>query len=167
VLAAKLLQLCLPGVPDVYQGCELVTDSLVDPDNRRPVDFGRRTRMLARLDQEAGPAGPDLDQEKLLVTSRALRLRRDRADAFGPAGGYTPVEGSTEHVTGFLRGDAVAALATRAPARLAAAGGWGAATVTLPEGTWTDVLTGARHRGGGVACADVFAVLPVALLEAR
>jgi (1->4)-alpha-D-glucan 1-alpha-D-glucosylmutase len=91
VLAAKLLQLCLPGVPDVYQGTELVTDSLVDPDNRRPVDFDRRRRLLGRLDSGADAAALDLDEEKLLVTSRALRLRRDRAEAFGPAGGYEPL----------------------------------------------------------------------------
>jgi len=168
VLAAKLLQLCLPGVPDVYQGCELVTDSLVDPDNRRPVDFGRRARMLARLDEahlDLGPGELDLDQEKLLVTSRALRLRRARPEAFGTGGSYQPVEGSTEHVVGFVRGGLVACLATRAPARLREDGGWGSRTMSLPEGTWTDVLTGTTHAGGTLACADVFAALPVALLE--
>jgi (1->4)-alpha-D-glucan 1-alpha-D-glucosylmutase len=168
VLAAKLLQLCLPGVPDVYQGCELVTDSLVDPDNRRPVDFGRRARTLARLDEaplDQGPGGPDLDQQKLLVTSRALRLRRARPDVFGSGGSYQPVEGSTEHVVGFVRGEDVACLVTRAPARLREDGGWGSRTLSLPEGTWTDVLTGATHTGGTLVCADVFAALPVALLE--
>ncbi|MDQ4085001.1 MAG: malto-oligosyltrehalose synthase, partial [Actinomycetota bacterium] len=167
VLSAKLLQLCVPGVPDVYQGAELVTDSLVDPDNRRPVDFARRARMLSRLDDGAAPGRLDLDEEKLLLTSRALRLRRARPDVFGSGGGYQPVQGSTEHVTGFVRGGEVACLVTRAPARLAAGGGWGAATVSLPDGPWTDVLTGARHPGGVVACAELFAVLPVALLERR
>jgi len=166
VLAAKLLQLCLPGVPDVYQGCELVTDSLVDPDNRRPVDFARRARMLARLDAAGtGARGRDLDQEKLLVTSRALRLRRSRPDAFGPEASYRPLEGSSEHVLGFVRGDRVACVVTRAPARLREDGGWGSRTLSLPDGTWSDVLTGAGHSGGVVACADVFAALPVALLE--
>jgi (1->4)-alpha-D-glucan 1-alpha-D-glucosylmutase len=166
VLAAKLLHLCLPGVPDVYQGCELVTDSLVDPDNRRPVDFGRRARMLTRLDQRGlGQSAVDLDQEKLLVTSRALRLRRDMTGTLGPDGSYRPLAGSTEHVLGFLRGDSVACLVTRAPARLREDGGWGSRTVPLPDGTWTDLLTGTTHTGGEVRCADVFAVLPVALLE--
>jgi len=168
VLAAKLLQLCLPGVPDVYQGCELVTDSLVDPDNRRPVDFGRRARMLARLDEAPPGQRPgrlDLDREKLLVTSRALRLRRARPEAFGTDGSYRPVEGCTEHVVGFVRGGTVACLATRAPARLREDGGWGPRTVSLPEGPWTDLLTGATRPGGTLACADVFALLPVALLE--
>jgi (1->4)-alpha-D-glucan 1-alpha-D-glucosylmutase len=166
VLAAKLLQLCLPGVADVYQGSELVTDSLVDPDNRRPVDFARRSRMLARLDDDTAAGGLDLDHEKLLVTSRALRLRRGRPDVFGPTGDYRPLEGSTEHLTGFVRGGEVACLVTRAPARLAAHGGWGAASVTLPAGSWTDVLTGAEHAGT-VECAQLFTVLPVALLVRR
>ncbi|MFC6259058.1 malto-oligosyltrehalose synthase, partial [Kocuria oceani] len=79
-LAAKLVQLTMPGVPDVYQGSELWAESLVDPDNRRPVDFEARAAMLARLDTPVGgtvegiPAvGPDA-AAKLLVTSRALRL---------------------------------------------------------------------------------------------
>ncbi|HEX2177461.1 MAG TPA: malto-oligosyltrehalose synthase [Nocardioidaceae bacterium] len=165
MLAAKLLQLCLPGVPDVYQGCELVTDSLVDPDNRRPVDFERRARLLARLDTTAERSGLDLDEEKLLVTSAALRLRRQRPAAFGADGSYEPLPASTEHATGFVRGGEVACVVTRAPARLAADGGWGAATVTLPEDRWTDVLTGAVHHGGAVRCSDLFATLPVALLE--
>ena len=74
--AQKLLQLTLPGIPDVYQGTELVDLSLVDPDNRRPVDFTRPRRAAARVSTAVRP--DDLDDEKLLVTSRALRLRRDR-----------------------------------------------------------------------------------------
>jgi (1->4)-alpha-D-glucan 1-alpha-D-glucosylmutase len=54
---------------------------------------------------------------------------------------------------------------TRAPARLREDGGWGSRTVSLPEGTWTDLLTGVTHTGGETRCADVFAGLPVALLE--
>jgi len=171
VLAAKLLQLCLPGVPDVYQGAELVTDSLVDPDNRRPVDFDRRRRMLGDLD--AGPATlGGLDEQKLLVTSRALRLRRRLPAAFGARGTYTALQTSTEHATGFVRGDedassgTVACVVTRAPARLLARGGWADDDrVTLPSGPWTDVLTGAEHRGGETPCGKLFGVLPVALLE--
>ncbi|MGN6613096.1 MAG: malto-oligosyltrehalose synthase, partial [Angustibacter sp.] len=68
VLGQKLLQLAAPGVPDVYQGTELVDLSLVAPDNRRPVDYADRRRRLASL--EGGGAPSDLDDEKLLVTSR-------------------------------------------------------------------------------------------------
>src|SRR5207247_10872793 len=71
----KLVQLTMPGVPDVYQGCELTGLSLVDPDNRRPVDYQRRQRLLAALDANSDQAafGGGLDAEKLLVTSRADR----------------------------------------------------------------------------------------------
>src|SRR5262249_23295987 len=89
-LGAKLVRLTMPGVPDLYQGCELAGLSLVDPDNRRDVDFARRRGMLADLDagrlDADGPADPQadlvarLDAAKLLVTARALRLRRDHPD---------------------------------------------------------------------------------------
>src|SRR4029077_10664440 len=81
-LGAKLVQLTMPGVPDVYQGCELAGFSLADPDNRRPGDFARRRRLLAAQGPrppgratEGGHSPDRLDQEKLLVTSTALRLR--------------------------------------------------------------------------------------------
>ena len=90
VLGQKLLQLVLPGVPDVYQGTELVDLSLVDPDNRRPVDYSRRRQRLARID--AGERPRDLDDEKLLVVSRVLRLRRENPDWFvGEDCTYVPV----------------------------------------------------------------------------
>ena len=79
VLGQKLLQLTLPGVPDTYQGCELVDLSLVDPDNRRPVDYDDRRARLAHL-RDGAPR--DLDDEKLLVTHKALALRRELRDAF-------------------------------------------------------------------------------------
>ena len=157
-LGAKLLQLCLPGVPDTYQGCEVVDLSLVDPDNRRPVDFEARARRLDRLAH--GPA-TDLDDEKMLVTTRALHLRRADPEAFGMGATYRPLQTTSEHALGFLRSDRVAAVVTRAPARLAAAGGWGDTALDLPEGRWHDVLTGLDTDG---RLADLLAVHPVALL---
>ncbi|HET6627514.1 MAG TPA: malto-oligosyltrehalose synthase [Nocardioidaceae bacterium] len=164
VLAQKLLQLLLPGVADVYQGCEIVNLSLVDPDNRREVDYGERERRLARL-EDTGPQ--DLDDEKLLVTSRALRIRRELGACFGDHATYQPLESSTEHALGFVRTGTVACVVTRAPHRLDASGGWGEHTVTLPEGTWRDELTGSVSGGGALRCADLFARMPVALLVSR
>jgi len=165
-LAAKLLQLTLPGVPDVYQGCESLDLSLVDPDNRRPVDHDDLGRRLAALDGGEAPRG--LEDEKLLVTSRALRLRRDARELFvGPDAGYEPLRGTGPHLVGFVRGDRALTLATRWPTRLAAGGGWGEATVVLPKGSWTDVLSGRTVEGGEVPVADLFADLPVALLVVR
>ncbi|MEO5920989.1 MAG: malto-oligosyltrehalose synthase [Pseudolysinimonas sp.] len=162
-LGAKLLQLTAPGVPDVYQGTELWDFSLVDPDNRRPVDFDARRRMLAAL-EIAGP--PPLDATgaaKLLVTSRALRARRDRPELFT---GYTPLI-ATGPAAGNLvaadRGGAIAA-ATRLPVGLAAGGGWRDTFATLPDGPFLDVLTGARHPGGATPVAEILAGYPVALL---
>jgi (1->4)-alpha-D-glucan 1-alpha-D-glucosylmutase len=163
-LAAKLVQLTLPGVPDVYQGCELVDRSLVDPDNRRPVDFQERRARLTRLD--AGGAARDLDDEKLLVTATTLRLRAARPAVFGRSGTYAAFDGG-DHVLGFVRGGAVLTLATRAPVRLAAGGGWRDRSVALPPGEWTDRFTGRLYAAGPAECSSLFATLPVALLERR
>ena len=165
VLGQKLLQLLLPGTADTYQGCEVVNLSLVDPDNRRPVDYARLAERLDRLETEA-PDG--LDDEKLIVTSRALRVRRELREVFGDDATYEPLAADTEHVVGFVRTGRVAAVVTRAPRRLADRGGWKDETVMLPAGTWRDELTGREHAGGGeVRCADLFDRLPVALLVAR
>ncbi|HXL91507.1 MAG TPA: malto-oligosyltrehalose synthase [Streptosporangiaceae bacterium] len=154
-LGAKLIQLTMPGVPDVYQGCELAGFALVDPDNRRPVDFAR--------------ARSPLDEEKFLVTTGALRLRRDRPDWF--AAGYTPLSAvgpAAEHVVAFARVSAVT-VATRLPAGLRARGGWGETALTLPPtSTWRDVLTGATYPGNEpLRLSDLTSHLPVALLEAQ
>ncbi len=168
-LAAKLVAITAPGVCDVYQGSELWEQSLVDPDNRRPVDFERRSRLLDEVASApaAWPRALDDDgRAKLRVTSAALRLRRDRPELFS---GYAPVAATgpaAEHVLAFARGGAVT-LATRLPVGLAEQGGWGETTLVLPEGRWTDVLShGAADLvgGGQVRVADLLADLPVALL---
>ncbi|MEP7091046.1 MAG: malto-oligosyltrehalose synthase, partial [Nocardioidaceae bacterium] len=162
VLGQKLLQLTLPGVPDIYQGCETVDLSLVDPDNRRPVDYAGRQE---RLDHVRKHPPRDLDDEKLLVTHRALSLRRDLRGSFGDGGDYLPLAGTSRHLVGFVRGGDVATLVTRAPQRLEVAGGWAGETVTLPAGQWRDELTGAFHSSTEIRCADLFDALPVALLR--
>jgi (1->4)-alpha-D-glucan 1-alpha-D-glucosylmutase len=160
-LSAKLLQLTLPGVPDVYQGAEQTSYSLVDPDNRRPVDFELRARRLAELD--AGATRDGLDDDKLWVTSRALRLRRSLADAFGPTSTYRRLELSTPYAIGFERSGQAITLASRWPVEQALRG-WDADRVALPAGQWVDVLCDARYEGE-VALSDVFSELPVALLR--
>jgi (1->4)-alpha-D-glucan 1-alpha-D-glucosylmutase len=177
VLGQKLVKLTMPGVADVYQGTEIVERSLVDPDNRRPVDYGRRSRLLTLLDDERPildtladlPAAERLDAEKLLVTSRALRLRRQHPDWF-VGGGYTPVATSAGNAIAFGRGpgtgSAVSAItvATRLPVALARYGGWGEHTLTLPGGTWTDLLSGRQVSGHSCRLADLLSDFPVALL---
>lgn len=162
VLGQKLVQLTMPGVPDVYQGSELLDLSLVDPDNRRPVDFKLRSERLARLDADVRPAG--LADEKLLVTSRALRLRRRFSEAF--AGPYAALPTTSGHAIAFGRGTGpeVVTVATRLHARLYHLGGWGDHSVVLPEGNWSDVLTGRTFDGGSTRLHDLLDELPVALL---
>jgi (1->4)-alpha-D-glucan 1-alpha-D-glucosylmutase len=162
-LTTKLLALTLPGVPDVYQGTELIDLSLVDPDNRRPVDFTERAGRLAGLDEGAASVD-DVAQRKLLVVSRALRLRRDEPGWFDAEAGYEPLPTTTNHALGFVRAGAVAIVVTRRPRALAETGGWGDARVVLPTGRWTDVLSGRSIDGGSVMLADLFARLPVSLL---
>jgi (1->4)-alpha-D-glucan 1-alpha-D-glucosylmutase len=173
-LGQTLLKLTAPGVPDVYQGDELWALSLVDPDNRRPVDWDRRREALAEL--RAGTA-PTRETIKLFLIHRALDLRARRPEAF--AGGYTPIAAG-ERCCAYLRGGPrpeaaaspraaspasraaspgprasprTAAPASRAasPSILAATGirsGIGGVELDLPAaaaGRWRCVLTGAEH----------------------
>ncbi|HZA03967.1 MAG TPA: malto-oligosyltrehalose synthase, partial [Propionibacteriaceae bacterium] len=159
-LGQKLVQLTMPGVPDVYQGTEVWEDSLVDPDNRRPVDFTALRDQLAGVEQARLPVDAS-GAAKLWVTTSALRARRDRPELFT---GYTPVTADgpqSDHLVGFDRGGAIT-LATRLPVGLDRAGGWGETTVELP-GPVTDVLTGATHERR-TPVADLLASYPVALL---
>jgi (1->4)-alpha-D-glucan 1-alpha-D-glucosylmutase len=159
-LTATLVQLTMPGVPDTYQGSELWDLSLVDPDNRRPVDFALRDRLLTQLDEGRRPAWDEPEgAAKLLVVSRALRLRRDRPSLFT---GYAPVAATgpaADHAVAFDRGGAVT-VGTRLPVGLERGGGWRDTTVPV---SGTDVLTGRSYRGE-TRLADLLADYPVALL---
>ncbi|MGC7150488.1 malto-oligosyltrehalose synthase [Paenarthrobacter ureafaciens] len=164
-LSAKIVQLTMPGVPDVYQGTEFRDGSLTDPDNRRPVDFDARISALAELDAGAQPEYTE-EAAKLLVVSRALRLRRDRPELFG---GYrpVPVQGSAAaHAVAFDRGDAkpgALTVATRLPKRLARDGGWRGTSIDLP-GSYKDELTGSTYQAGSVELGTLLDQYPVALL---
>jgi (1->4)-alpha-D-glucan 1-alpha-D-glucosylmutase len=165
-LGQKLLQLAGPGVPDVYQGTECFEYSLVDPDNRRPVDFAARRALLTRLDEDWQPEVDSSGAAKLLVTSSALRLRRWRPELFT---GYRPVYAdgpAARHAVAFARGGGLVAVATRLPVGLAERGGWADTVLALPEGAedWTDVITGESVDGATPKVADLLARYPVALL---
>jgi (1->4)-alpha-D-glucan 1-alpha-D-glucosylmutase len=163
-LSAVLVQLAMPGVPDTYQGCEVWDLSLVDPDNRRPVDFTARAELLARIDDGWLPEVDDSGAAKLLVVSRALRARRYHGERFS---GYTPLRAvgpAAEHAIAFAR-NGVVAVATRLPVGLAARDGWGETTLSLPESGWADAFTG-LSASGTVRLADLLARYPVALLLA-
>jgi (1->4)-alpha-D-glucan 1-alpha-D-glucosylmutase len=136
-LGQLLLKLTVPGLPDIYNGDELRSLSLVDPDNRRPVDWDARRAALAALNDGAEP---DRETIKLLVIQRALALRAKRPEAF--AGAYTRVDGG-ESVCAFARGDGEVLVVV--PVRGTSQG----TTLKLPDqlaGAWRDVLSGARRE---------------------
>jgi (1->4)-alpha-D-glucan 1-alpha-D-glucosylmutase len=153
-LAQKLLALTVPGIPDVYQGTELWDDSLVDPDNRRAVDYAARRAALR-----------ELEHPKIRVVTTALRVRRDHADTF-LRGDYVPLLANgdaSDHVLAFRRGEDIVVAVTRWTVRLSETG-WGNTVLPLPDGTWKDALTGVI-ADGPTSAAQLFADLPVVLLE--
>ncbi|MDN5791071.1 MAG: malto-oligosyltrehalose synthase, partial [Micrococcales bacterium] len=173
ILGQKLVQLTMPGIPDVYQGTELVDLFLVDPDNRQLVDHGLRRDRLAHLDSGGRPA--DLSDEKLLVTTQALRLRRERPEAFiGPDADYTGLTTDSDHLVAFARGARDRPSAIVLASRLtgtrtgrSCGDGWGDSCVELPAGRWRDRLSGTQVEGGSCRVADALPAhaLPVALFE--
>lgn len=191
-LGRKMLHLTGPGIPDVYQGQEFYQDSLVDPDNRRFIDFTARTQTLSALDNEnlpklqqenALPGTLDfhdhIDQDstgkfKQHITTQGLRLRRALPQFF-VGGSYQAVFAQgrrAHHVVGLARADresvgtesiGVIAVATRMPLTLDFRGGWKDTSLTLPSGQWVDLLTNRRFQDT-VEVADIFEYFPTALL---
>jgi (1->4)-alpha-D-glucan 1-alpha-D-glucosylmutase len=175
-LALTLLKLTAPGVPDCYQGCELWTASLVDPDNRRPVDYGLRRRLLARLpaaSPEEVMAGMDEGLPKLWLVRQALHLRRRLPHCFGPGADHRPLPASgarAAHAVAYCRAAEVAVVVPRLV--LGLAGDWGDTAIELPAGGeaggssagWVNELTGERAAAGPCRLADLLARFPVALL---
>ncbi len=170
-LAQTLIKLTAPGVPDTYQGSELWDLNLVDPDNRRPVDFELRRRLLAEAEpatcQEA-LARPDEGLPKLWMIRRTLHLRRERPEAFGASGTYLSLvaQGAkAQHVVAFLRGEQVVTVVPRWLVRLD--GAWSDTALRLPERGWRNLFDDARYPGGDVRLSDLLGRFPVALLVAE
>ncbi|WP_123519416.1 malto-oligosyltrehalose synthase [Frigoribacterium sp. PhB24] len=162
-LGVALMQLTGPGSPDVYQGGELWDFSLVDPDNRREVDFELRRRLLDEVRGGATPAIDDTGAAKLVVTHHALTLRRDRPDLFTRYAALPVFGEQAASAVAVDRGGALA-IATRLPVALEQAGGWDDTVVLTAGGAYRDVLTGRRHEGGRLRLAEVLDTYPVALL---
>jgi (1->4)-alpha-D-glucan 1-alpha-D-glucosylmutase len=167
-LAQTLIKFAAPGVPDTYQGGELWDLSLVDPDNRRPVDYVLRRQMLAELAQDPDAKAILQNMEsgapKLWVVYTALQVRRQLPQCFDESSSYVPIaaEGSlSDHFIGFLRGELVAAMAPRW--NLLLGGRWGNTSVLLPEGQWKSRLTGEIYSGGRLRVQKIFERFPVAL----
>lgn len=161
-LVMKAAQLLSPGVPDVYQGTELWDRSLVDPDNRRRVDWHSRQAALDAIGRGARPEIDETGATKLMVVTAALRLRKKLANRFTT---YVPLEvtgPASEHLLAFDRGG-VALVGTVRPVGLAAGGGWHDTKVQLPEGRWADQLTGNEYREAAPVAA-MLGELPLAML---
>ncbi|HEX9944490.1 MAG TPA: malto-oligosyltrehalose synthase [Thermoanaerobaculia bacterium] len=168
-LAQTLLKMTAPGVPDFYQGTEVWDLSLVDPDNRRPVDYGLRRRLLEELERGICPqeilARMEEGLPKLWLIRQGLLLRRRRPDAFDPGAAYEPLQARgarADHAVAFLRGGEVAVVVPRLVIRLG--GDWGDTVVELPAGRWRNELTGEEVEGGPRPAAELLARFPVALL---
>jgi (1->4)-alpha-D-glucan 1-alpha-D-glucosylmutase len=166
-LALTLLKLTAPGVPDLYQGSELWDLSLVDPDNRRPVDYEARRRLLCELDRLSPQeilARMDEGLPKLWTIRQTLRTREAHPEWFGSHAAYRPlwVAGpKAACVVAFQRGDDIV---TVIPRLLMSAGNWEEVNLELPEGNWKNQLTGDDVPGGKVEIAPLFSRFPVALL---
>ena len=164
-LTQTALKLTAPGVPDTYQGTEVWDLSLVDPDNRRPVDYAQLAELARELtDVDAAVALADRGGSKLHLTRTALAVRRELPHAFGRDATYEPLAADgerTHHAVAFVRGDSVALVAPRLP--LSLGGSWGDTTLTLPTGTWLDRLAGTAWEGR-VGVDELTRRFPVALL---
>jgi (1->4)-alpha-D-glucan 1-alpha-D-glucosylmutase len=183
-IAQVAIKLASPGVPDVYQGSELWDTSLVDPDNRRPVDYARRRAMLDELARRGDPT-PDLARElvstyedgriKLHVTRAGLHVRRAQPQLFLD-GAYRPISAG-EHIIAFERSRTDARLICIVP-RLTwtLTGGqhawpsgeiWGKTSIEVgASARWRNVFTGEHHGGATLALRDVLGVFPIAWLVA-
>jgi (1->4)-alpha-D-glucan 1-alpha-D-glucosylmutase len=167
-LSQTLIKLTAPGTPDFYQGAELWDLNLVDPDNRRPVDFALRQKLLGQLEalspeeiwRQRGEGLP-----KLWLIRQTLRLRKKQPEWFASEASYEPLfarGAKASCALAFLRGGVMAVMAPRLPVALA--GDWAGTTLELPPGTWRNELTGESWPGNSVPLDQALARFPVALL---
>lgn len=167
-LAQTLLKHTAPGVPDLYQGSELWDLSLVDPDNRRPIDYQLRRSLLEEMNSL--PPGKIMERSddglpKMWTIFRALHLRKEHPEWFGADAAYLPIEAAgrrAQHVIAYARAGRVVTVVPRLS--LALNGAWQDTSVTLGEGTWINRLTGEAISGGPVRIDGLLRQFPVALL---
>jgi (1->4)-alpha-D-glucan 1-alpha-D-glucosylmutase len=166
-LAQTLLKLTAPGVPDFYQGTELWDLSLVDPDNRRPVDYQKRRRFLAKMKQMTAEqvwSRMDSGLPKMWLIRKILKLRHQR-QLFAPEHSYravVPRGAKSAHVIAFVRGERAATVVPRWSLKR---GNWGDTAIEIPNGTWRNALTNESVDGGEILITDLLKNFPVALLS--
>jgi (1->4)-alpha-D-glucan 1-alpha-D-glucosylmutase len=170
-LSQTLLKFTVPGIPDTYQGTELWDLSLVDPDNRRPVDYALRRRFLAELQHlkvDEIVKRSDEGLPKLWTVQQALRVRRRQESAFGENGEYEPLAAAgakREHVLAFLRGGKVLVVVPMLPLKIG--GDWADTSLEIPKGNWKNVLSGTEVEGGVLRVGLLLSAFPIALLVKR
>jgi (1->4)-alpha-D-glucan 1-alpha-D-glucosylmutase len=166
-LAQTLIKMVAPGVPDFYQGTELWDLSLVDPDNRRPVDFAHRLRLIRRarrMNAAEALEQSDSGMPKLWMTARILAIRRERAEDFSAVSKYQPLVAQGTHLgrlLAFRRGENLIAVVPRFTTTLA--GEWGDTGLPLPGGAWRNCFTDQVIQRE-ISPAELFGSFPVALL---
>jgi (1->4)-alpha-D-glucan 1-alpha-D-glucosylmutase len=181
-MAQLAMKLTLPGVPDIYQGCELLDYSMVDPDNRRPVDFDLRRRLLAEMEEMPVPAAMERWREgvpKLWLLQSLLRLRSREPDLFAN-GGYEPLEIAGDenmHAIAYARvleGKRVVVAVPRLVLRHCEPGrqswissAFARTQLLLPDSpNGYRSLTGENVSGRKIPLSQLWSELPVAVLEA-
>ncbi len=173
-LSQTALKLTTPGIPDLYQGSELWNLDLVDPDNRRTVDYDLRRKLLAELDEHIQPedilARMDEGLPKLWLIQKILAMRKELPEVFSADSSYTPLSitasGSEAGGLAFLRGAAqgaqVVVVIQRFPFKRADRGAQ--AMVSLPPGRWRSIFCEQVFSAGGNPLAGFFTRFPVAVL---
>lgn len=170
-LAQTLFKLTTPGVPDTYQGSELWDFGLVDPDNRRPVDFDTRERLLRESRNLSAEQIWERRAEglpKLWLIQKTLAFRGQHPELFGAESDYEPLFArgeKAEHIVAFVRSGRAITIVPRLIAKLA--NKWADTTLHLPGGDWSNELTGDPIQEDNVAVADLFKKFPVALLSRK
>lgn len=171
-LTQTLLKYTAPGMPDLYQGGEIWDLSLVDPDNRRPVDYALRKKLLCELKHMTGEdvtaqvmLRADEGLPKMWTIHKALELRRERPECFGAEAEYTPLEvdgAKHDHTIAYMRGEDVVTVVPRLTLKLD--GSWKDTIVVLPKGRWRNRLTGGAVDGGVITMKLLLKDFPLALL---
>jgi (1->4)-alpha-D-glucan 1-alpha-D-glucosylmutase len=166
-LSQTLIRCTAPGIPDLYQGAELWDLSLVDPDNRRAVNFDARKRLLAQIEGlSCGEILRRMEEglPKLFTLQRALAVRRRLKDAFGPQSTYEPLAAQgvkADHAVAYIRGGSALTLAPRLIIGLGR--GWGDTVLELPPGRWRNAFTDECWKGEGRRVSELLRKFPVGL----
>lgn len=167
-LSLTLLKLTLPGVADIFQGCEIWNFSLVDPDNRRGVDYNRLTELQKEaMDPGVPPvlSTDDAGLSKLWLIMKTLDFRRGNPGSFKPGSSYGPLHPSGEkgkHLVAYMRGEDCMVTVPRLLLKLGSS--WGETFLNVPEGKWKNLFTGEEFSENRIRVEDMLKVFPVALL---